>query len=427
MFKESEIIELKREVTPNLCKDIIAFANTKGGTIYIGYDDNSNLIGINNAKEELDRLSNMIDDMVEPNLILNLSMMIVEELEKEIIVIKVLKGSKRPYYLKSKGMTQEGVYVRLGATNKQATRDDIINMMIEDTGVNFEDNISKDQNLTFVALEREFKEKDINIDKTKMKNMGLLSENNQYTNLAYILSDQNMFPIKIAIYKGNDKEEFLDQKELDNMSVFEQLHEIQKFLNLVIKIPAKIVGMKRIERPEYNLEVIRESVLNSIIHRDYSVYGSTLINVYENKIEVANIGGLFGGLTIEAIKKGSSATRNPKLASIFHRLDYIEAYGSGIPRIIAKYKYQEKQPIIETTENSFFITFPKMDGIVEKDNSELGILIDYLIENRTLSRETTEKLLTCSKTTALRKLNKYVEKEILRQIKIGKKTYYELI
>ena len=426
MFKESEIVELKREVTPNLCKEIIAFANTKGGTIYIGYDDECNLIGVENAKKELDRISNMIADTIEPKLILNISMEIVEELGKDIIIIKVLKGTKRPYYLKSKGMTPEGVYIRLGATNKQATRDDIIKMIIEDTGVHFEDNISKEQELTFNALEKEFKDKKIELDKTKMKNMGMLSQSNLYTNLAYIVSDQNMFPIKIAVYKGNDKEEFLDQKELENMSVFEQLHEVEKFLNLIIKVPAKIIGMKRVESPEYNLEVIRESLLNSIIHRDYNVYGSTLINIYNDNIEIVNIGGLVGGLTIEAIKKGSSATRNPKLASIFHRLNYIEAYGSGIPRIIAKYKYQEKQPIIETNENSFFITFPKLNNVLEGENEELSILLEYIRENKKITRENIEKLFNCSKTTALRKLNKYVEKEIVRQVKVGNKTYYEL-
>ena len=212
MYKESEIIELKSKVTSNLCKEIIAFANTNGGTIYIGYDDNSNLIGVENAKEELDRISNMISDSIDPNLIFNISMTIINESGKDVIVIKVLKGTKRPYYLKNKGMTSEGVYLRLGTTNKQASRYDILKMMMEDSGVRFEDNISKEQNLTFNALIKEFKNQSIEFDNTKMKNLGLLANENLYTNLAYIVSDQNMFPIKIAIYKGNNKEEFLDKK-----------------------------------------------------------------------------------------------------------------------------------------------------------------------------------------------------------------------
>lgn len=425
MYKESETIELKSKVTSNLCKEIIAFANTNGGTIYIGYDDDSNLIGVENAKEELDKISNMISDTIDPNLIFNISMTIINESGKDVIVIKVLKGTKRPYYLKNKGMTSEGVYLRLGATNKQASRDDILKMMMEDSGVRFEDNISKEQNLTFNALIKEFKNQSIEFDNTKMKNLGLLTKENLYTNLAYIVSDQNTFPIKIAIYKGNNKEEFLDKKELDNMSVFEQLHEIETFLNLVIKIPAKIIGMKRVESPEYDIEVIRESIINSIIHRDYSVFGSTLINIFDNNIEISNIGGLVGGLTIDAIVKGSSATRNPKLASIFHRLNYVEAYGSGIPRILAKYKYQNKKPIIETTENNFFITLPKLERI--EFNEDIIALNKIYGENGKIIREDIERIFNCSKTTAIRKLNHYVEMEILKQIDNGNKTYYELI
>ena len=426
MYKESETLELKREINSNICKEIIAFANTKGGTIYIGYDDDDgNLVGLKNAKEELDKLSNLISDNIAPNLTFNVSMEIIEELGLDTIIVKVLKGTNRPYYLKSKGITPEGVYIRLGATNRMATRDEIVKMIMEDSNVKFEDNISKEQNLSFNYLERIFKEKNIILNKVKMKNMGFLNEKDLYTNLAYIVSDQNNFPIKIAVYKGDSKVEFLDKKELDNMSVFEQLDEVLKFLKLVIKIPAKIVGMERVESPEYDFEVIRESLLNCIIHRDYSIYGSTLINIYENSIEIVNQGGLISGLTIESIKKGNSASRNPGLASLFHRLGLVEAYGSGIPRIFAKYEYQEQKPIIESIGESFFIRFPKLE-YEEFTNNELNILFDYARKNGKITRENVEDLFGCSKTSAIRKLNSYVEKEILKKVDVGKNTYYEI-
>ena len=421
MFKESDTLELKRELNPKICKEIIALANTKGGTIYIGYDDDGNLVGLPNAKEELDKLSNYISDNIAPNLTFNLSLSIIKELEKEVIVIKVLKGTNRPYYLKSKGITPEGVYVRLGATNRMATRDEIVKMIMEDTNVKFEDNISINQDLTFKALEREFRNQDIELNNIKMKNMGLINDDNKYTNLAYIVSDQNNFPIKIAIYKGDDKVEFLDRKEIEDGSIFDQLEEVERFLKLVIKVPAKIVGMERVERPEYSLETIRESLLNSIIHRDYSVYGSTLINIYENSIEISNIGGLVGGLTIDSIKRGNSATRNPKLASIFHRLGLVEAYGSGIPRILARYKNQKKQVEIESVDNSFFIRFPKLEYDDDNDDS----VIDYVKENGKITRENVQDILNCSKSSAIRKLNSYVDKSILKKIDGGKSTYYE--
>lgn len=429
MYKESDILELKSEVTPGICKEIIAFANTKGGTIYIGYDDNSNLIGVKNVKEELDKLSNLISDKIDPNLIFNITMEVLEVDEKAIIIVKVLKGNNRPYYLKSKGMTSEGVYLRLGATNKQASRDDIIKMIMEDKGIKFEDNISTEQTLTFNALEKEFNYKNLKLDGIKMKNMGLLTIGGLYTNLAYILSDQNQFNIKIAVYKGDNKVEFLDKKELDNMSVFEQLYEIEKYLNLVIKVPAKIVGMKREEKPEYDIAILREGILNTIIHRDYSSNGPTLINIYENKIEIINIGGLVEGLSLDSIKKGSSVTRNPKLAEIFHRLNYIESYGSGIPRILAKYEKQEEKPIIEAIANTFHITLPKLrteEPERKYASREEKILVEYILENGGISREEFEQIMGCSKATAARKIKRYINEKIIRQINAGRTTYYEL-
>lgn len=428
MYKESDIVELKREVTPSICKEIIAFANTKGGTIYIGYDDNSKLIGVENVKEELNKLSNLMADKIDPNVIFNITMEVLEIESKSIIVVKVLKGNNRPYYLKSKGMTSDGVYLRLGATNKQASRDDIIKMIMEDKGIKFEDNISTEQSLTFNALEKEFSDRDLKLDAIKMKNMGLLTVGGLYTNLAYILSDQNTFAIKIAVYKGNNKVEFLDKKELDNMSVLEQLHEIEEYLKLVIKIPAKIVGMKREESPEYDMSILREGILNTIIHRDYNSNGPTLINIYESKIEIVNIGGLVEGLSLDAIKKGRSATRNPKLAQMFHRLNYIEAYGSGIPRILAKYENQENKPEIESIDNTFGVTLPKFE--VEQPRKyasrEEKILVEYILENGGISREEFEQIMGCSKATAARRIKKYISEKIIRQINAGRTTYYEL-
>jgi ATP-dependent DNA helicase RecG len=421
MFEESEILELKSIVTNSLCKEIIAFANTKGGVIYIGYDDNSKLVGVKNAKEELDRISNMIADTIDPNMIFNISMKIVKEIDKDIIIIKVLKGTNRPYYLKSKGMISEGVYLRLGATNKQATREEIRQMIMEDNGVNFESNISINQNLTFNVLKEEFENKNISINETKMKNMGLINENMQYTNLAYIISDQNPFEIKIAIYKNNEKVEFVDRKEFGNMSVFKQLHEVEDYLILNNKINGRITSMKRIDTPEYDFSVIRESLLNSIQHKNYDFQGAIIINIFKDSIEIVNLGGLVSGLTLEDIRNGSSSTRNPKLASLFHRLDYIEAYGSGIPRILEKYKYQDEQPEIKISPNSFVIKLPKL-----QNNNEVNEIINFIEQNEKITREDIERIFNCSKSAAIRMINKYVDNKVLSKKSIGKKTYYEL-
>lgn len=421
MYIENEILELKSQVTKDLNKEIIAFANTNGGTIYIGYDDNSTLIGVQNAKQELDRISNMISDTIDPYLVFNIKMEIIKDKGLDIIKIGVLKGINRPYYLKSKGMTSDGVYLRLGATNRQATRDEIKKMIKEDNDYSFEYIRSNKQELTFEIIKKEFENREIDFNKAKMSNLGIIDDKGEYTNLAYIISDQNEYSIKIAVYKGNEKVEFLDRKELESGSIFKQLHEALDYLNLIVKVAGKIVGLERIDSPEYNIEILRECLLNSIIHKNYDINSSIMINIYQDSIEIVNVGGLIGGLTIEDIKNGSSAQRNPNLASLFHRLNYVESYGSGISRVMSSYKTQDNKPVISVAPNSFSIKLPKI--VYSKD---IEMIINIIESKGKISREDVEESFKCGKTKAVKILNKYVNDNILRKVSTGNKTFYEL-
>lgn len=146
---ENNNLEFKMELTDAIVKEIIAFCNTAGGTIILGYDDNGKVIGLKNAKEDLDRLSSKINDSIEPSVNFLVSSRIEIEENKEIIVIEVLRGTNKPYYIKSKGMTTNGVFVRLGATVQHATKETIKEMIIESSGTSFEKNISINQDLTF--------------------------------------------------------------------------------------------------------------------------------------------------------------------------------------------------------------------------------------------------------------------------------------
>lgn len=138
------------------------------------------------------------------------------------------------------------------------------------------------------------------------------------------------------------------------------------------------------------------------------------------------IGGLIGGLAIEAIKKGTSANRNPKLASLFHRLEYVDAYGSGIPRILAKYQYQNHKPLIETEENTFFIRFPKIEEKSEKENEQIQLIKEIYSKNKKILREDIEEIYNCSKVTAARKIKSLIEIGILVRVGNGKNIYYEM-
>ena len=229
---ESDKLEFKREVNDSIVKEVIAFCNSNGGTIIIGYNDDGSVCGIDNARKELDKVSSMIHDNIEPDISFLVSLRIEQQDDKNLIIIEVLQGTGKPYYLKSKGMTPIGVYIRLGATTQHATNEIIKQMIIETSGITFEKNISINQNLTFMYTERIFKEKEIAFGSKEKKTLGIINDKGKYTNLGLLLSDQCPYTTKMAVYTDNTKKEFLDMKETSAGSVLQQLEEAENYLKL---------------------------------------------------------------------------------------------------------------------------------------------------------------------------------------------------
>ena len=404
MITENNNLEFKRELTDSIVKEIIAFCNTTGGTIILGYDDNGKVVGLKNAKEDLDRLSSKINDSIEPSVNFLVSSRIEIEENKEIIVVEVLRGTNKPYYIKSKG-----------------TRETIKEMIVESSGISFEKNISINQDLTFTYANQLFKKKKISFGDVEKKNLGLINSDNKYTNLGLLISDQCPYSIKVARYKDNTKTEFLDSKEFSEQSILSQYENVYEYLMMNNRMSSKIDGMERIDEYEYPKNSLRELLCNVITHRDYEINGSNLIHIFNDKIEFLSLGGLVSGLTIEDIKLGSSSSRNPNLVNIFHRLNFVEAYGTGIPRMYEEYKTSITSPEIKVAPNSFLVILPKLNL-----KNEYVLIIDYLKQNNIGTRENFEKILKLGKTATINVLNEMLEKEIIEKIGFAKNIVYKL-
>ena len=131
---------------------------------------------------------------------------------KDYITINVNKGLNI-YSLKEKGILK-GTYVRNGSCSIPATDETLKQMIIKNSNLTYETSISLNQNLTFDYIAKAFKEINININDDNIQtNLHLKNNQNQYTNLALLLSDQNPFTLKIATYESKDKINFLDRKE----------------------------------------------------------------------------------------------------------------------------------------------------------------------------------------------------------------------
>lgn len=149
MYKEDQENELKVELTKEIKKEIVAFVNTNMGTIYIGIDDSGNVIGLKNAKKDLESLSGMIREGIKSDLTLYTKIFIENIDDKDIIIVKVCEAPNKPYYLSDKGLKPSGVYLRHGSSSVQANEEVIKKMLIESNSNTFENNISNIQDLHF--------------------------------------------------------------------------------------------------------------------------------------------------------------------------------------------------------------------------------------------------------------------------------------
>lgn len=430
-FVESDVVELKSKVIGDICKEIIAFANTKGGTLYIGVEDNGSIIGIENADQIILQLNNMIRDSIKPDVTMFVAYEIFSIEEKQIIAVTVQKGTDRPYYLGSKGLKPSGVYVRNGTSTDPATDIAIRRMIKETDGDIFETMRSLEQNLTFKAVEEQFTKRNVPFDVTKMQTLGMISQDGIYSNVALLLSDQCNNTIKVATFTGTDKTTFQDRREFEG-SLFQQMEDIYVYLDIRNKTKSTFEGLYRTDIRDYPEEALREALLNSLVHREYSFSASTLISVYDDRIEFISVGGLPTGIALEDIMLGLSICRNPKLAAIFYRLELIEAYGTGIPKIIKAYADTGLEPKIEVTNNAFKITLPNRNTSIKENTIISDIqqtneerILNFIDITGYIVRSDVDKLLNISQSTANRILKSMVADGLIYQDGCGKNTKYK--
>jgi ATP-dependent DNA helicase RecG len=421
---ESETIELKENYTPDLKKEVVAFANTNGGIIYIGIQDNGEITGLDNADFVMQQISNTIRDSIRPDISMFTNIELVQKEDKNIIKLTVNQGTKKPYYLSDKGLKPSGVYVRSGTTSAPAS-EDAIRMMIKMTdGDSFENNRSLIQELTFASLSKEMALRQLEFSQVQMKNLGILSQDDIYTNLGLLVSDQCKHSIKFAVFQGTDKLVFKDRKELTG-SLFNQLTDAFRTIDFYNSTKATFHDLLRTDERDYPEDAVREALLNAIVHREYAFSGSTIINLYSDRLEIISLGGLVSGISLEAAILGASQPRNEKLAGLFYRMKLIEAYGTGISKIISCYKGLSVQPKFENVEGAFRVILPNIHAQSLSAEEEKYLPVLRLFEKqKEITRNDVEEALGVGSTHAVNTLKEMLSRELIKKIGNGRLTRY---
>lgn len=421
---ESETLELKETYTPDLKKEVVAFANTGGGTIYVGIRDNGEITGIGDADSVMQQVSNSLRDGIRPDVSMFTSLERIREEDRDVIRVTVYPGTSKPYYLSDKGLRPAGVYVRNGTVSAPASEEAIRQMIRTADGDSFENNRALIQELTFDSLNREMRLRELEFSRVQMRNLGILSGEDLFTNMGLLVSDQCRHSIKFAVFQGSDKLVFKDRKEFSG-SVFDQLKEAFRTIDFYNGTKAVFHDLLRTDERDYPEVAIREALLNAIVHREYAFSGSTMINLYADRLEIISLGGLVPGISLEAARLGASQPRNEKLAALFYRMKLIEAYGTGISKIISSYEGLPVQPEFENVEGAFRVVLPNIHAQPRIRGGGKYDPVLLLFERQTqISRSDVEEVLGVGTTQAVNTLKEMQKKDLIRKVGGGRRTRY---
>jgi ATP-dependent DNA helicase RecG len=429
-------LEYKREYTDQIRKAVIAFANTDGGAVLVGVDDDGTVRGVDDVDGTRVRVGNLIRDSIRPDVRAFVSVTEEERGGRTVLRFDVQRGTARPYYWKAKGLRPEGVFVRQNAASVPASEAAIREMLLASADGAFERMRSLRQDLTFGAAAAFFRERKVAFGPAQRRSLGLVGEDGLFTNLALLLSDQCPFTLKLAVFEGTGKTVFRERREIGG-SVLAQVREAFDYLDKWNRTRAEVRGLDRVDRRDYPPEAVREALLNAVVHRDYALPGADLVSLFDDRLEVLSAGGLVRGVSLSDVLLGLSALRNAALAGVFYRLRLIEAYGTGLLKIREAYAGAPRPAAVEATDHAFKVTLPNRNAAVAAEprraagsapapDARADAVLAALRSRREIGRADVEALCGVSPATAARLLARLVAEGRAATVGRGPSTRYRL-
>lgn len=415
-FGEDKKIEFKQKIPAKhekFLKDIIAFANTSGGKSIIGIvDETKEVVGIGDQSpfKLSDSISSMISDSCTPLIETDIYPQSVEG--KTVLVVEVFPGKHRPYFLANK-TKEDTSYVRVNGTSRPADSVTLKELELEgsnlaydslqEIGTDYDESkalelcrVVKEIALSNCETEDEkLAVKDMTIG--RLEDMGILCRSGRDlapTHAFSLMTDNHsrFAKIQCALFKGNDRDVFIDKKEFEG-PIYEQLSDAFQFILKHINIGAEVNGLYSKDVYELPIKSIRELVANAVIHRSYLVESKIQISIFDDRIEVVSPGMLYGGMDIATMKTGRSKCRNQAIADMFQYMHIVEAWGTGIPRIIKSCKqYGLQEPVFEEFGDGIKVTVYRLHTSKASEQSNERTVEQAKMQTRSQTSETQDKI-----------------------------------
>lgn len=342
---EGKQLEFKRDLSSplNVLKTLVAFANSAGGRLVIGVDDARQVVGVADPLAEEERICNLIADAIAPRLLPNVELMSMGD--ATVLVVEVFPSGARPHYLSKQG-SEQGVYLRLGSSNRQAGPDWIAETRRAAAGLVFDEQPMPTlvmQDLDLEAMTRWFGP-ERTLDTAQLQTLKLLRADQGRllpTRGAVLLWGHERelhFPdawVQCGRFRGQDKVDIFDQQDI-HAHLPDAVNAIELFLKKHAYKSARFGAMQREDVWSIPLTMLREAIVNALVHADYAQRGSPIrVAFFDDRIDIESPGFLLPGMTVQDMQSGVSRIRNPVIARVFRELHLTEQWGSGVKRIFA--------------------------------------------------------------------------------------------
>ena len=332
---EGSMLEYKEGLSSAFARTMVAFANSAGGRILVGVRDDGSVVGVTDSNKLRARIQDMARNCDPP-------VKVLVETVGEIAVVTVRESDNKPVQCK------DGFFWRQGASTQKLTRDEIRDSFRSEGAIRFDTSLCPsfrypedfdqekfDSWLGESTISAGGKVEDVlvNIEAAERSDGQLVMRNAGV--LFFARNVRHFFPqayVTCLLGKGRDKVRILDRKDFAG-GVVADIEDSLRFIERNTRLAYKIEKLKREEIPEYPMAALREAITNAIMHRDYFEAGANVfVEVYTDRIEVSNPGGLPKGLPAEQFGT-RSVRRNMLIADLLQRIGYIEKAGTGIRRM----------------------------------------------------------------------------------------------
>ena len=368
---EGSFTEFKREIDSaiNIAAEIVAFANTEGGVLLIGVDDDQSIHGVDDFEAVERRVVGICRDSIVPSIVPEVERAGIEETAKTVVIVRVPKGIDKPYRTKT-----DHYYIRAGSTRRRTSKEELARLFQEAGFVHYD--IAAVPGTSLASLDmhriekyfervygRDIRRSSIGVDKL-LENVKILTRDGQATvgGVLFFAERPTDFLFQAGImlvrYAGSVVSEHIVRTKRVESPLPEAIDQALEFVTNNVQSTTTLVGARRVDIHQYPPPVVKEAITNAVAHRNYSISGSRVtIWIFDDHIEIKSPGRLPNTITLESIKYGVSFSRNQFIVKLLNNYGYIELLGQGVPTMIKQMRdHVGKEPDFAERGEQFAVT-----------------------------------------------------------------------